>query len=256
LEEEDFRTHSSVRVEGAVKLGEGSIVEPNTHFLGAIVTGKHCFIGTGCRLAGSIEIGDGVFIGEFVSIGFPTQHQIISFQTRQTELPRMKSKMTALGDRCIIRSGTVIYTDVKLGNQVRTGHHAIIREEVTVGDHSLIGTGVIVDGKTSIGSNVSIQSRAYIPWKTTIEDHVFLGPNCILTNDKYVMRAPYELRGPTIRRGASVGAGAIIMPGIEVGEAAVIGAGAVVTRDVPPKTIVFGIPAEVKSRIPKKWDIP
>ncbi|MFX1474672.1 MAG: acyltransferase [Promethearchaeota archaeon] len=224
--------------------------------LESIRTGRNCFIGAGSRLHGPIEIGDNVFIGGFVSIGVPTQTQIIAIQTRKVKDPRLTSKLTVLGDNCIIRTGTVIYTDVRLGNHARTGHNAVIREEVTVGNYSLIGSGTIIDGKTSIGNKVSIQSRVYIPWKTTIEDHVFLGPNCILTNDKYVMRIPYKLKGPTIRRGVSVGAGAIIMPGIEVGEEAVIGAGAVVTRDVPPKTIVFGIPAEVKSRIPKKWDIP
>ena len=201
-------------------------------------------------------MGDNVFIGGFVSVGFPTQPQIIAFQSGKTKHPRSTSKPTVIGNNCIIRTGTVIYTDVRLGSYVRTGHNAIIREEVTVGDYSVIGTGVIIDGKTSVGSKVSIQSRAYIPWKTTIEDHVFLGPNCILTNDKYVMRTPYELKGPTIRRGASVGAGAIIMPGLEVGEEAVIGAGAVVTRDVPPKTIVFGVPAKTKTKIPEEWKIP
>lgn len=201
-------------------------------------------------------MGDNVFIGGFVSIGFPTQSQIVAFQTGKTKYPRGTSKPTVIGDNCIIRTGTVIYTDVRLGSHVRTGHNVIIREEVTVGDHSLIGTGVIIDGKTSVGSKVSIQSGAYIPWKTTIEDHVFLGPNCILTNDKYVMRTPYELKGPIIRRGASVGAGAIIMPGVELGEEAVIGAGSVVTRDVSPKTIVFGVPAKTKTKIPKEWKIP
>ena len=106
------------------------------------------------------------------------------------------------------------------------------------------------------GNKVSIQSRVYIPWKTTIEDHVFLGPNCILTNDKYVMRFPIELKGPIIREGASIGAGAVIMPNIEIGAEAVIGAGAVVTKDVPPKSIVFGIPARKKDTVPKSWKKP
>jgi acetyltransferase-like isoleucine patch superfamily enzyme len=252
----DSRIHSSAIIEGTTKLGAETIVEPHTSLFGPIRTGKQCFIGTGSRLHGPLEIGDNAFIGEFVSIGFPTQPRIIAFQTGMTRHPYVKSKPTVLGDNCIIRTGTVIYANVKLGNHVRTGHHAIIREEVTIGDHSLIGTGAIIDGKTSVGSKVSIQSRAYIPWKTTIEDHVFLGPNCILTNDKYVMRTPFELEGPTIRRGASVGAGAIIMPGVEVGEEAVIGAGAVVTRDVPPKTIVFGVPARTRNKIPREWKIP
>jgi acetyltransferase-like isoleucine patch superfamily enzyme len=53
------------------------------------------------------------------------------------------------------------------------------------------------------------------------------------------------MKGPTIRRGARIGGGAILLPGIEVGEEAFVGAGAVVTKDVPPRTLVVGSPARV-----------
>ena len=48
-----------------------------------------------------------------------------------------------------------------------------------------------------------------------------------------------------LRRGCYLGAGCLILPGVTVGEAAVVGAGAVVTRDVPPRTLVAGVPARV-----------
>jgi acetyltransferase-like isoleucine patch superfamily enzyme len=256
LGKSDLQIHSSAIIERSVELGKNNIVEPNAVIIKSVRTGTRCFIGTSSRLQGPIKLGNSVFIGEFVSIGFPIQAQIIAYQTGKIESPLVASKPIAIGNHCIIRTGTVIYTNVRLGNHVRTGHNAIIREGVTIGDHTLVGSGTIIDGNTSIGNSVSIQSNVYIPWNSTIEDHVFLGPNCILTNDKYVMRAPYDLKGPIIRRGVSVGAGAIIMPSIEIGEEAVIGAGAVVTRNVPPKTIVFGVPAEIKSKIPKDWDIP
>jgi UDP-2-acetamido-3-amino-2,3-dideoxy-glucuronate N-acetyltransferase len=51
------------------------------------------------------------------------------------------------------------------------------------------------------------------------------------------------MKGPTIRRGARVGGGAILCPGIEVGEEGFVGAGAVVTKDVAPRTVVVGNPA-------------
>jgi len=132
----------------------------------------------------------------------------------------------------------------------------LIREQVKIGSNSMIGTGVTIDGNSTIGSKVSIQTNVYIPWRTRIEDNVFLGPNCILTNDKYTMRTPYELQGPIIRRGVSIGAGAIILPSIEVGAESVVGAGAVVTRDVAPRTIVYGVPAAVHSTVPDNWKLP
>ena len=248
--------HSQAIIEGEVLLGEKSVVEPYAFLYGPIKAGRNCFFGTGCCVNGPLELGSNVYLGEMTSIGFPVQHQIIKFQRGETKSPRMNAKVTVFGDNCIIRSGTTVYSDVKLGKDVRVGHSALIREEIRIGDGTVVGTGVILDGETSIGSKVSIQTGVYIPLKSKVEDRVFLGPKCLLTNDKYLMRKPYKLKGPIIRRGASVGAGAILLPGIEIGEEAVIGAGAVVTKDVPPKAIVVGIPAHIKSTISKDWVVP
>jgi acetyltransferase-like isoleucine patch superfamily enzyme len=53
------------------------------------------------------------------------------------------------------------------------------------------------------------------------------------------------MKGPTIRRGARVGGGAILCPAVEIGEEAFVGAGAVVTKDVPARAVVMGVPARV-----------
>lgn len=66
---------------------------------------------------------------------------------------------------------------------------------------------------------------------------------------------PLQKRYPTkeasvcIRKGAYIGTGAIILPGVTVGREAVIAAGAVVTKDVPDRTMVAGVPAKRKKRI-------
>lgn len=70
------------------------------------------------------------------------------------------------------------------------------------------------------------------------------------------MRTDYELRGPVIRRGASVGANATVLPGIEVGVEAMVGAGAVVTKDVPPRVIVVGVPARKIGEVCEDWHVP
>jgi acetyltransferase-like isoleucine patch superfamily enzyme len=60
-----------------------------------------------------------------------------------------------------------------------------------------------------------------------------------------MMRHPRDqaLRGVTLRRACRVGGGAVLTPGVEVGEEAFVAAGAVVTRDVAPRTVVMGVPA-------------
>ena len=145
----------------------------------------------------------------------------------------------------MIRPGSTIYCDVAIGNSLRTGHNALVRENTVIGDRVLVGTNVVIDGGCRIGSRVSIQSNVYVPTNTVIEDSVFLGPCSVLTNDKYPIRVPYDLKGPVLRRGASVGANATILPGVEIGEGAMVAAGALVTKDVPAWKLAIGAPARV-----------
>jgi acetyltransferase-like isoleucine patch superfamily enzyme len=149
-----------------------------------------------------------------------------------------------IGDDATIRSGTVIYDDVTIGNGFTTGHGALVREETIIGDDVVVGTNTVVDGQTSIGSRVSMQTNVYVPTNTTIGDRVFVGPAATFTNDPYPIRRDEELEGPTIEDDVSVGANATLLPGITVGEGAFVAAGAVVTDDVPPGTLAVGSPAE------------
>ena len=149
-----------------------------------------------------------------------------------------------IGKGSTIRSGTVIYSAVKIGDNFRSGHNVLIRENTRIGDNVLVGTNSVVDGDCQIGSKVSIQTGVYVTRYTAIEDGVFLGPCSVTTNDKY-MKYGAVLKGPVIKRGARIGANSTIMPGITVGEGAIVGAGSVVTKDVPPRKVVMGVPARV-----------
>jgi len=93
----------------------------------------------------------------------------------------------------------------------------------------------------------------------TIEDDVFVGHNVTFINDMYP-RSTIEGGGlqteadwvciPTlIRKGASIGSSTTLLAGITVGEKAIVGAGSVVTKDVPPETIVAGNPARILRKI-------
>ena len=178
-----------------------------------------------------VDTGANPRIGKFVVLG---------------EDPADSNAALAIGNNAVIRSHSVIYRDVIIGNNLRTGHGVLIREGTRIGDDVLIGTGTVIDGHASIGSHVSIQSRAYIPTNTVIKDYVFIGPCAVLTNDKYPIRKDYELRGPILSRGASIGANAVILPGVKIGEGVMVAAGACVTKDVPDWTLAIGFPAEIR----------
>lgn len=155
--------------------------------------------------------------------------------------------LLVIGDNGLIRSGSVIYSRVRIGDNFRTGHRVLIRENTKIGDNVMLGTDSVIDGNCRLGNNVSIQTNAYITAFTTIEDNVFIGPRVVTTNDKYMVRGA-KLIGPTIKKAARIGANATLLPGVVIGEGAVVGSGAVVTSDVAPGTTVVGNPARVLRR--------
>lgn len=157
---------------------------------------------------------------------------------------------TRIGRDATVRTGTIIYKDVVIGDRFTTGHYALIREHTTIGDDVLAGTQTVIDGYTTVGSAVSLQTNVYIPSHTTIGDRVFIGPSATLTNDPYPVRQDTDLVGPTLEDGCSIGANATILPGVTIGEDAFVAAAAVVIDDVPPGSLAVGVPARIRELPP------
>jgi acetyltransferase-like isoleucine patch superfamily enzyme len=143
-----------------------------------------------------------------------------------------------------LRAGTIIYGDVVAGEDFQTGHHVTVREKTIIGDHVVIGTNTVIDGTVTIGDFVKIESNCYIPTHTIIGSRVFFGPGVVLTNDRYPLklRDEYAPQGPVIEDGVTLGGGTVVVPGVRICHDSFIAAGAVVTKDVPPFTLVAGIP--------------
>jgi acetyltransferase-like isoleucine patch superfamily enzyme len=127
-----------------------------------------------------------------------------------------------------------------------------VRERAVVGEGSVVGRGSAVDNDVTIGARVRIQSQAYVTAYSVIEDDVFFGPCAMTTNDDTMARHPkgMPLRGATLRRACRIGGGAVLVPGVEVGEEAFVAAGAVVTKDVPARAVVMGVPARQVREVP------
>jgi acetyltransferase-like isoleucine patch superfamily enzyme len=150
-----------------------------------------------------------------------------------------------LGDGVTVCAGAVVYAGTTLGDGAIVGDQAQVRERTTIGPGSVIGRGAGVDNDVTIGARVKLQSQVYVTAYSTIEDDVFVGPCAMTTNDDTMGRHGPErpLRGATLRRACRIGGGAVLVPGVEVGEEAFVAAGAVVTRDVPARGWVMGVPA-------------
>ncbi len=153
--------------------------------------------------------------------------------------------ITIIGDDAIIRAGTIIYGDVKIGNDFKTGHFVLIREKTKIGHNVLVGTRTVIDGSCTIGDNVRLQSGVYLSTFTSIGSKVFIGPCAVLLNDKYPVRGEYKPMAPVVEDHVSIGGNATILPNVTIGKGAFVAAGAVVTRDVPEGKLAMGNPARI-----------
>ena len=128
-----------------------------------------------------------------------------------------------------------------------------VRENVRIGVDCILSKDVYIDHAVNIGDRCKIQNSVSVFNGVTLQDDVFVGPNVAFTNDK-VPRAfnlEWEIIPTLIKSGASIGANATIVCGITLGEYSMVAAGSVVTRDVPPYTLVMGNPARPVSKIDK-----
>jgi acetyltransferase-like isoleucine patch superfamily enzyme len=240
----------SAFVERRDLLGSNTRVRPGARIEGDVKIGVDVLIDSNTIILGPVSVGDKTYVGSHCVIGHP---DVSELNELRHALGSMSKARTLIGNNCVIRSGTTIYSAVSVGDNAVFGHNVMLREEVVVGNGTKLGTNVVVDGRSSIGSNVSIQTGVYVCTYSTVEDGVFLGPCCVFANDKYVTQREFKLVGPTVKRGASIGANTVLFPGIVVGEGAVVGAHALVNKDVPPRSVYAGNPAKKIGDVPANW---
>lgn len=155
---------------------------------------------------------------------------------------------TRLGEDCTIRTGTVVYADVVLGDGTSTGVHSLIREHTHMGREGVVGSGTIIENGVRLGDHVILQSGVFLPAGTLVGNRVFVGPRAVFTNDRYPLRRreQYLVEGPVLEDDVSVGANVTLLPGVQIGRGAMVAAGSVVTKDVPPWTLAVGSPARFR----------
>ncbi len=132
--------------------------------------------------------------------------------------------------------------NVKIGKNVRIWHFVYIGDNTEIGDNVKIGSLTHIDYDVKIGSNTKIEGLVYIPPFSIIGEGVFIGPSVTLTNDPYPMSD--RMVGVVVEDNVVLCAGAVIKAGVKIGRNSVVGMGAVVTKDVPPDTVVYGVPAK------------
>lgn len=138
------------------------------------------------------------------------------------------------------RNSAIPLLDIK-EIQARIEPGAIIRDRVEIGKNAVIMMGAVINIGAEIGENTMIDMNAVVGARGTIGKNVHVGAGAVVAG---VLEPPSKTP-VIIEDNVLIGANAVILEGVRVGENAVVAAGAVVTKDVPPNTVVAGSPAKV-----------
>ena len=215
-------------------LGRDVDFGPEVEIGGNVVIHSQATIGSG------VVIQDGAVIGKRPHLG------------PQSSAPRATPSRTILGDDSAVLAGAIIFAGAELKPGAIACDQCQIRERAMVGAGAVIGRGSAVDNDVRIGARVRVQTNCYLTAYMEIEDDVFIGPGVTTTNDHAMGRVDRRrpLEPPRLRRACRIGGGAVLCPGVEIGEEAFVAAGAVVTRDVPRRAVVMGLPARLVREVP------
>lgn len=208
--------------------------------------GAEATLGEGVRFGAFVVVHDGASIGAGCQLG---DHAVLG------KRPKLAAHSAATGEIGTLRleagvavgAGAVVFAGASVGEGSILGDQSYVRERARIGAGTVIGRGSVVDNDVRVGARVRVQTNVYLAAGSVVEDDVFLGPGVVTSNDDTMSRHPRGTppEGAVLRRACRVGAGAVLVPGVEIGEEAFVAAGAVVTKDVPPRAVVMGVPARV-----------
>jgi len=211
-----------------------------------LLLGQGVDVGEGVVFGAHVVVHDGVLIGAGCTI---EDNAVLG------KRPRLAGHSSSGGQagplrlaaRVSVCAGAIVFAGADVGEGAILGDQCFVRERASVGAGSVVGRGSVVDNDVAIGARVRVQSNVYLTARTVVEDDVFVGPCASTTNDDTMGRhgPDHPLRGAILRRACRIGGGAVLTPGVEVGEEAYVAAGAVVTKDVPARAVVMGVPARV-----------
>ena len=234
--------HPSASLGAGTTYGEGCVFGPG------VTIGPGCVIGNHVVLHADTVIGREVRIDDHATLGKTPMRAANSAVTKEQALAPL-----TVGDSCIVGTGVVLYRGATIDAKVLMADLCTVRENVTIGRGTIVGRGVTVENVCTIGRYCKLESEFYISAFSELEDRVFIAPGVVTSNDNYVGRTAERFKhfkGIRVRKGGRIGAGSVVLPGVTIGEDGLVAAGSVVTRDVPPRTIVLGAPARVWREVP------
>lgn len=145
------------------------------------------------------------------------------------------------------RNSAIPLLDLK-GVKARIEPGAIIRDQVEIGDNAVIMMGAVINIGAVIGEGTMIDMNAVLGGRATVGKNCHVGAGAVLAG----VIEPPSAKPVIVEDYVVIGANAVILEGVTVGKGAVVAAGAIVVEDVPPYTVVAGVPARVIKQIDEK----
>jgi acetyltransferase-like isoleucine patch superfamily enzyme len=214
-------------------------------------------LGAGVELGRDVSFGSHVVVHAGTAIG---DRCTIGDLAVLGKAPRLAAHSSAAGpvgrlelaSDVSVGAGAILLAGSRVGEAAILGDQCFVRERSEIEAGSVLGRGSVIDNDVRVGVRARIQTGVYLTAYSVLEDDVFVGPGVTTTNDNTMARNGPEspLRGAILRRGCRIGGGAVLLPGVEIGEEGFVAAGSVVTRDVPARTVVMGVPARPVAEVP------
>jgi serine O-acetyltransferase len=230
------------------RVGQGTEIGYGTVIMDRAEIGEHCSIGNnvvihpGTHLGSRVRVDDGTILGKL-----PMRAAFSTLGGGKEIAPLV------IANDVLIGANVVLYAGCTIGTCVMIADLATVREDVSIGEYTIVGRCVAVENKTSVGKYCKLETNSYITAESVVEDYCFIAPCVTTTNDNFLGRTKERFthrKGAVIRKGARIGGGAVLLPGVEIGEDALVGAGSVVTKNVAPRKVFYGVPARYVRETP------
>jgi acetyltransferase-like isoleucine patch superfamily enzyme len=215
----------------------GTSVHPTSMVDPGATLGERVTVAPFVVIHANVVLGDGSFVDSHTVLGAPAADYYAAPGD-------YVGQPCVIGSRAIVRSHSIVYAGVEIGDEFECGHGVTVREGTRIGRGVRVGTRSDLQGDSTIGDYTRLHSNVFVAQKTTVESLVWLLPYVVLANDPHPPSDTCTV-GPTIRRYAVVGTGATVFPAVEIGEGALVGAMTLVREDVPRDSVVAGVPGRV-----------
>ncbi|MDR6998081.1 2,3,4,5-tetrahydropyridine-2,6-dicarboxylate N-acetyltransferase [Neobacillus niacini] len=175
----------------------------------------------------------GVVFGEWAEINIVLEENQVKIEDYVIENDRRNSAIPLLNMKNI---------------NARIEPGVTIRDQVEIGDNAVIMMGAVINIGAVIGDNTMIDMNAVLGGRATVGKRCHIGAGAVLAG----VIEPPSAKPVVIEDDVLIGANAVVLEGVSVGKGSVVAAGAIVTDDVPPYTVVAGIPAKKIKDIDEK----